>query len=279
MATNPLLRSIHEAVRLNKELGRLFGLVGNSNHPRGRIMTAYRVALQALRADSSPNAVREVMRNLHNQVEQEARHLLIEAAAIGNQSAVTQSAYYGAQIKPPPPPANVINQQAQVIADQVAAQASAALGLAVIEREPELIYGTDERAGVVRPAPVVSSFDLGMASLMGAAFSLAIQSVAGNDFQKQAIAALDSRTTDCCLRVHGQVQPLDGLFHLTGDPRFADDMDWSPFHWNCRTSIALYKPEFDDGLTDQMRTGADFVISERAAGNNPDQFPVDAFFG
>ena len=100
-----------------------------------------------------------------------------------------------------------------------------------------------------------------------------------NGFQKQAIAALDAHTTDCCLRVHGQIQPLDGLFHLTGEPRFADNMDWSPFHWNCRTSVALYKPDYDDGLTEKMHEGANFILSERRAGRNPDQWPVDAFFG
>lgn len=279
MAANPLLLSIREAVRLNKELDHLFGLVGNKTHPRGRILTAYRVALRALRADSSPNSVREVMRNLRNQIEREAREFLIDATVIGHRSAIDQAGFYGTLLKPPPVDMQRIEQQAEMISDQVQVQLSAAVGLSLMEREAELIVGTAERSGVVRPAPIVSGINLGMASLMGFAFSAAIQQKSGNGFGKQIIAALDSRTTDCCLRAHGQIQPLDGLFHLTGEPRFADDMDWAPFHWNCRSSVALYKPEYDDGLTDQMRTGADFVLSERRAGRNPDQFPVDAFWG
>jgi hypothetical protein len=277
MATNPLLLSIREAVRLNKELDRLFALVGNSAHPRGRILTAYRVALRALQGNTSPSNVREVMRNLRNQVEREAAAMLTDAAVIGYRSAVTQAKYYGFTIKPKLPDTAKIEAQAESIAAQVEAQAAAALGLAALEREEELIIGTEARAGVVRPAPVTSGLTIGLAALMGAAFSVAAQT-STHGFSKQAIAALDSRTTDCCLQVHGQIQPFDGLFHLTGEPRFADDMDWSPFHWNCRTSVAMYKPEYDDGLTDKMRAGADFVLSERREGRNPDQWPVDAFF-
>lgn len=147
MATNPLLLSIREAVRLNKELSRLFDQVGNASKPRGAIVSAYRVALRALRADTSPNAVRDVMRNLRNQVEREARQLLLDASAIGHKSAITQSGYYQQRVTPPPPNLERIEQQVVSIGDQVQAQASAAVGLALMEREEELIVGTDSRAG------------------------------------------------------------------------------------------------------------------------------------
>ncbi len=54
-----------------------------------------------------------------------------------------------------------------------------------------------------------------------------------------AVAVIDNRTTDCCQRVHGQVQPLDQPFVLTGEPRFADRMQWPGFHWRCRTSVVV----------------------------------------
>jgi len=154
MATNPLLQSIREAVRLNKELGRLFGMVGNSSHPRGHILTAYRVALLALRADTSPNAVREVMRNLRNQIEREAREFLIDATAIGHRSALAQAAFYGFAITPPPPDLQRIEQQAGAIADQVQAQASAAVGLSLMGREDELIVGMSKQKPT-EPAEVI----------------------------------------------------------------------------------------------------------------------------
>jgi len=59
-------------------------------------------------------------------------------------------------------------------------------------------------------------------------------------FKKQAIAAIDDRTTECCLRVHGQIQEMRAPFVLTGRPRFADRLQGPPFHWRCRTATTLY---------------------------------------
>lgn len=62
----------------------------------------------------------------------------------------------------------------------------------------------------------------------------------GPRYQRQAIAALDGRTTLCCLRVHGQIVGIDEPFVLTGTPRFAGRLMAPPFHWRCRTSVVLY---------------------------------------
>ncbi len=64
--------------------------------------------------------------------------------------------------------------------------------------------------------------------------------------QKQAVAAIDDRTTECCLRVHGQIQDLDKPYKLTGTPRFQDEMMFPAFHWSCRTSSVAYHPAFDE---------------------------------
>lgn len=76
---------------------------------------------------------------------------------------------------------------------------------------------------------------------------------------KQAVATLDGKTTDTCLRVHGQIQPIDKPFILTGTPRFSDEMQHSPFHWRCRTGIVAHHPDFEDGSvfsTEAMRQAA-----------------------
>lgn len=76
-------------------------------------------------------------------------------------------------------------------------------------------------------------------------------------YYKQAVAAIDENTTECCLLVHGQFQPMDKPFILTGSPRFADEIDQPPFHWNCRTAIALvHASERYDGLTQEMLLAA-----------------------
>ena len=83
--------------------------------------------------------------------------------------------------------------------------------------------------------------------------------------QKQATAAIDERTTDCCLRVHGQIRPMGKPFKLTGTPRFRDEIDRPPFHWYCRTASALYLPVFEKvGLsTSLMRRAAIIELEAR----------------
>jgi hypothetical protein len=70
---------------------------------------------------------------------------------------------------------------------------------------------------------------------------------------------------------------MDRAFHLIGTPRFADHVDWTPFHWRCRTSVALYLPGYDTGITEAMRESARGIMAERAAGGSGDRDPANAF--
>lgn len=84
--------------------------------------------------------------------------------------------------------------------------------------------------------------------------------------ERQAIAAVDEVTTDCCLRVHGQRVAQDQPFHLTGTPRFADYVHSPPFHWNCRTAMAIYHVMMESvGVTtEEMRDAARSELQARA---------------
>jgi hypothetical protein len=88
--------------------------------------------------------------------------------------------------------------------------------------------------------------------------------ITGEEYKRQAIAAIDGRTTACCLAVHGQIVGFDKPFRLSAEPRFAEYVYAPPFHWNCRTAISLYTPEMDDSgvTTDDMRSAA---LAERKA--------------
>jgi hypothetical protein len=78
-----------------------------------------------------------------------------------------------------------------------------------------------------------------------------------DDFQTQAMAAIDERTTETCLLVHGQIRDLNKPFVLRGTPRYADKIQNPPFHWYCRTATVLYVPEFEDiGITTQAMVEA-----------------------
>lgn len=101
--------------------------------------------------------------------------------------------------------------------------------------------------------------------LLGAYMMIYNEQQPETKYQKQAIATIDERTTDCCLRAHGQIQPLDEPFHLTGTPRFADEVQDPPFHWYCRTSEALYNEAFEDvGITtEKMKDMAQIELEDR----------------
>lgn len=100
----------------------------------------------------------------------------------------------------------------------------------------------------------------------------------GERWRKQAIAAIDERTTDCCLRVHGQVQDLDKEFHLIGTPRFRDYIAHPPFHMYCRTAETLWVERFETvGITTaQMRDAANAEINARADGSRKEIHPANA---
>jgi len=136
-----------------------------------------------------------------------------------------------------------------------------------------LVLGDGTRLGLLQPAPVVREAANWVTRTQALAWAAGLGGVlrragtAPGEFLKQAVAAVDERTTETCLRVHGQVTAMGGEFRLTGTPRFADRMAAPPFHWFCRTATALVRAEdADDELTREMRqaAGAEIVARERA---------------
>ena len=97
-------------------------------------------------------------------------------------------------------------------------------------------------------------------------------------FQKQVIAGLDERTTQTCLMAHGQIVPMKKKFILRGTPRFRDEMDSVPFHWNCRSSEALWHPSFEQvGIgTGEMQSMARSELKAREDGPRVEIHPAHA---
>jgi hypothetical protein len=103
------------------------------------------------------------------------------------------------------------------------------------------------------------------ATAAAAAYYKAGEGQTGERWRKQVIAAIDERTTDCCLQVHGQIQDLDEPFHLTGTPRYSDYEQHPPFHDFCRTAETLWMERFEAvGITtDEMREAARAELEAR----------------
>lgn len=284
---NPLKQSIASAVRANEKIGASFARFGTSDHPRGFMLAAYRNAHRAMSsALAEPNrlvAALEVMRGLRTSVLADVRGEFRDMQDLGQAEAARQLRYYG--ITRGPAFSNVrsgdldlqLTSAVDAVMAQLDAQEASIRALILTDAEDEQIIGDEHRAGVLLPGAVLSAGIYWTAALTWSAFSYFSSQQNTYKFQKQAIAALDARTTDCCLRVHAQVQPFDKPFILTGTPRYADKVDWPAFHWYCRTSGCLYVPEFDEGLSAAMRAGADQVLLEQSQGKSGDRHPADAF--
>ena len=83
--------------------------------------------------------------------------------------------------------------------------------------------------------------------------------------RKQWVASIGPRTTNCCLRAHGQIQDVDKPFDLTGTPRFARQLMTPPGHWNCRSSATMWHESFEQGAmtTASMRSSAMAELNSR----------------
>ena len=264
MTPNPYRASLKQAQRVDRELERLFArYLGSAEHPRGAVLTAYRVAIAAIQdiyrrgAMSLESEVRDVLNTLRMTLQGIARAAVGEAATLGASSAVAQVAVYQK--------AGAIVPVARQLADVEALTAS---WMAVVTGQVETVAtmaaaGTE--AGMVEAALVPSHIAregskwLASAAAMGFAGWTAGLPIAGMPvddypYQRQAIAAVDGRTTDCCLAVNGQIVDFDEPFTLTADPRpWGNKVMYPRFHWNCRTSAVIYQKEYDDGVTEELR--------------------------
>lgn len=285
MATNPLQKAIDSAVRSNDTVGGLFARMGTSAHPRGFLPLAYKNATRAMKTvltEVDPiTGARDVIRQLKDTVERETRSLFLEAQSLGLEESARQLRFYGIEARRqtgvmPMELTNQSNAAVSAVSAALSAQEAQILAMILADMEDGQIVGDDNRDGVLSESEMATAIAFWAAFLFGDAFGGGSTGY-GLDFSKIAVAAIDGRTTNCCLNVHGQIQPFDSPFHLTGTPRFADYMDAPPFHYWCRTATALYLPAFDTGIVDQMRASANWFLSERRAGRSPDRDPANAF--
>lgn len=261
-------RATASAERTTRDLAGIFARLGTSDHPRGRVLSAYRVARKALSGSlDDPSAVEDALLVLEDAVRAAVDEQVKASVDVGLSQAERDLKVYGL-----PSPAGSGNLSASVpntvaiIMAPVRAQTLAVRG-AVASEMPgaeELILGGDDRMGLLTPGTVLKGAAVEIAKTVAESWLVGVSEPTGvGVFQKQAVAAIDGRTTETCLRVHGQIVPLDGLFQLEGVPRYADAMGGPPFHWWCRTATALYRSDMDLGLTEKMEVGAKEKLTER----------------
>lgn len=267
MAPNPLLIAHRIGKRDDRWLRRIFArYLGSAKHPRGQTLTAYRKARKAMAGAFDPGSKvtpGEVLAGLRSELTGIAFTALTQARDRGLTSGTAQVDAYrddGARIVRGGPTLDI----APFLDAWLAAfeqQERAVRGL-IAAGDADAITGDGGRMGVLAPGVVLREGARWIATTLHTTVQTELGEPLGDRWGKQALPNIDGVTTDCCLTVAGQIQPIDAKFHLTGEPRFSDYQDWSPFHWNCRTSCVLYRSDYDDGITRGIR---EQVRAERAA--------------
>ena len=135
-------------------------------------------------------------------------------------------------------------------------QADRTTAVSRLDLGEEYIIGDEVRQGTLTANPIIGDIAFWATSLAVLAYTTGTGDKMGKDAKRQAVAQVDSDTTRTCLNVHGQIVGLEEKFHLTGTPRYADDMHATPFHRGCRTAIATImakylEPEVTAGMREE----------------------------
>ncbi len=265
--------------RTGDELYDLFAAMGMSGFPDGWLLRSYRNARRALMGMQGMDSIRDVndiLGNLRDAIEAQSEGLFDDAAGIGAGQAEEELALYG--ISPQPTGSFLSALVAAAVSALMAAldQQLAGVRALVISgvADEAMILGDDTVGGLLTPGPVLSMGARWLATTVDNSWSLTVSKsldVAGarSEFVRQAVAAIDERTTQCCLKVHGQVAGMDQDFNLEGDPwpsarKYGYTARKPPFHWWCRTSSVLVRASAaDDQLTRNMVLAAQVETNAR----------------
>lgn len=255
--------AVRQALRTNAALKRLVAQLGTAAHPRGRLLAAYRQTRRALIGQTDDRgALLLALADLRQAVAAAVGLALVAAAEAGQLQAAAEIAAYDLPQVGVETPAALIAESGAAVAVLATydAQAAQVRGLAAAGMGEAAILGDAARIGALAPALVLRESARWLTAIanrsaeQSMARSLQIAGRRG-EFGRQAVAVIDKRTTNCCLRVHGQVVGLDEPFRLTGTPRYASEMMHPGFHDYCRTVEIRVPLELAAGETTQRLLG------------------------
>jgi len=277
--------AVRLALKTGDDLERIFDrILGSVAHPQGRILSAYRQARRALSGgELTLLQTLQVLADLRASIQDTIDVGLNQAIFVGAAQAMAEMQLYSIP-EIAPRPSQMAERDAWLSVYVAQSKQVAALAL---NGDKTLIMGDGSRAGVLTPGPMLREGAkwLALAALTSYSSSIVNSLERGgskNEFMRQLIAAIDEKTTDCCLRAHGQVVAMDEPFHLTGTPRYGNELMRPPFHDYCRSSQALvYKRDADDDLSQRMRLAArnELHARDRNGGNRQEIHPSHATSG
>lgn len=267
-------RAVEIALDANERIGQIVGrYVGTMDRPRGQLLAAYRNARRAMVNNTNrPADVREILEGLRYGVRDAVRGGLGAGAGAGWETGRATLEIYRLPSIPEERPGNDLEPAAEAAimaaldSQILGIEALAAAGLA----DEALILGDGGRVGLLSPGIIQRDSANWIARLTLGFLTAALDQGAppqqGREtFLKQAVAAIDEKTTDCCLRANGQTQPRNQPFLLVGTPRYADELPGPPFHDWCRTiSVLVLAADAGDGVTRRIIDASRAELDARA---------------
>lgn len=248
---DPHERSIESALKTVDQLTKLTDRLRAGTSPINR---AYRVVIRSLRRNlNDTQAIIDALETLEDSVRVASQGFYERASGIGLAQAKRDLKIYDLG-DPEPVEDDGVSEAVVSALGLVAAQGDKVLSVARLDMGDELILGDATRQGILTPMPLLTEMAFWLTALSVLSYT---RSTDKPDVVRQAVAQIDDATTQTCLNVHGQVVEVDEDFHLTGTPKFATDMHSPPFHYNCRTAVAIIRRDaVDPDVTADMRDDA-----------------------
>lgn len=272
MAT-PHQLAVRLALNTSDDLGVLFDDLGSEDNPTG-IYGIYASLLPALEQTFDTDSARAylILGEMGRQAVREVLGVMDRAGKLGYKTGATMLSIYDVEAR------GAVTTQPQIVA-AATEQVLSIVRAQVLSARNALQFGTFDKSAVVgdtvttgllTPGPVIREATRMITTTAETVKADTITQGVGatqDQWGWQVQAAIDERTTECCLEAHGQVIPLDGQFYLTGEPHYAEYMSKPPFHWYCRSVAALVRlDQADDALTDEMLGAAKDELAQRRKG-------------
>ena len=245
-------RSVASALKTVTALGKLTDRLRGKN---SAVYQSYRTVLRALRGNLNDTyAIMDALQTLEAGIRVAGQDYFKRSSAIGLAQATRDLKIY--DLGDPDAVAGGVAEAIESTVSVVKEQGNKVISLANADLGDELILGDDSRQGVLRPSTVLGEMAFWLTAVSVLSY------VAGTkrkmpEVVRQAVAQIDGDTTDTCLNVHGQIVGENEDFHLTGTPRYADNMYNPAFHRGCRTAVAHILPKYvKPEVTKAMREDA-----------------------
>lgn len=247
-------RAVNVGIDFSKRLKTLQDSLGTGKIPHGKITSLYSKYILLLKSARSLSESRKYLAEMRKELAAILLEFIEEVDSLGNMLSYTLLDIYDLEneLGDPEFDPKITIIAALSVFDMQRDKVLAGLQMGT---DPNVLFGDGSRVGVLSYGAVSKEVAHFASTLIS--YIIDYRIIGDEKYFKQAVAALDHRTTNCCVLVHGQVQEWKKPFILNGIPRFANRIKFPPFHTWCRTVFVLvHEDDVDDDVTRKMRAQA-----------------------